>query len=128
MGKEFIVTSLEDMCDLMCNNIIPERRSYMTSQEYTDRIRKIIKLKNLSIGEIEQKCGVAKGYLSRVKANDTGISLELAQMLAEQTGYSFVDVLTRDIPKELEMWKAKRELAELEERAKGLKKLLEEEG
>lgn len=30
MGKEFIVTSLEEMCDLMCGNIIPERSIKMS--------------------------------------------------------------------------------------------------
>ena len=29
MGKEFKVSSLEDMCDLMCGNIIPEEDNYM---------------------------------------------------------------------------------------------------
>ena len=28
MGKEIVVTNLEDMCDLMCNNTIPEHKEY----------------------------------------------------------------------------------------------------
>lgn len=100
----------------------------MTSQEYAKRIKAIVELKHTPLGEIERKCGVTAGYLSRIIKNNGKMPFELAQMLAEQTGYSFVDVLTRDIPKEVEMWKVKRELAELEERAKGLKKMLEEEG
>lgn len=27
VGKEFIVTSLEEMCDLMCDNIVPKERN-----------------------------------------------------------------------------------------------------
>ena len=27
MGREFIVSSLEDMCDLMCDNYIPEENA-----------------------------------------------------------------------------------------------------
>ena len=26
MGKEFVIDNLEDMCALMCDNIIPERK------------------------------------------------------------------------------------------------------
>ena len=34
MGKEFIVNSLEDMCDLMCGNKIPEGDSKFMSGLY----------------------------------------------------------------------------------------------
>ena len=27
MGKEFVVNSLEELCDLMCNNIVPDRKN-----------------------------------------------------------------------------------------------------
>ena len=40
MGKEFVVTSLEEMCDLMCNNILPNEK------EYTHCLRCGRKLKN----------------------------------------------------------------------------------
>ena len=100
----------------------------MTSSEYAARIRAIIKLGHTPIGVIEEECGVAKGYLSRLILNKHGhnISFELAQKFAEATGYSFIDVLTRDIPKEHEMFEVRKELREIEERAKGLRKLLEE--
>ena len=35
MGKEFVVTSLEEMCDLMCGNVIPES-STEEEREYID--------------------------------------------------------------------------------------------
>lgn len=28
MGKEFVVNTLEEMCDLMCNNILPKEHKY----------------------------------------------------------------------------------------------------
>jgi len=96
------------------------------SKEYAKRILAILKLKHIRIGDVEHDCGVAKGYLSRVIANDSKMTLDLAQKLAEQTGYTFIDILTRDIPKEWEMFEVKKKLRELEERAKGLRKLLNE--
>lgn len=40
MGKEIIVTSLEEMCDLMCDNIIPEKKPQMTRNEAKKIIEK----------------------------------------------------------------------------------------
>ena len=28
MGKEFVVNTLEEMCDLMCNNVVPKEHKY----------------------------------------------------------------------------------------------------
>ena len=33
MGIEFTVNSLEEMCDLMCDNKVPERKDDPTEQE-----------------------------------------------------------------------------------------------
>ena len=37
MGMEIEVNSLEEMCDLMCDNKIPEKRKRETPQERTRR-------------------------------------------------------------------------------------------
>lgn len=100
----------------------------MTSAEYAKRIKGVVGLKHTPLGVIERECGVATGYLSRIIKNNGKMSFDLAQKLAEQTGYTFIDILTRDIPHEEQMFKVRQELRQLEERAKGLKKLLEEEG
>ena len=38
MGAEFVVESLDDMCDLMCNNRIPKRRKKMDRVIYDVRV------------------------------------------------------------------------------------------
>ncbi len=37
MGKEFKVDTLEDMCSLMCDNVIPEHRNAKSHYEYGEQ-------------------------------------------------------------------------------------------
>ena len=54
MGAEFVVESLEDMCDLMCNNKIPGRRKEMDKVLYdvrvyaNDVVERLIALKDMN--------------------------------------------------------------------------------
>lgn len=98
----------------------------ITSVEFVTRVRAILKLNGKSLGEAEKECGVAPGYMSRVIARKGDMSFEVAQKLAETTGYSFIDIFTRDIAKEAEIIKYRKELAELEERVQKIKELLGE--
>lgn len=36
MGKEFVVSSLEDMCSLMCDNVIPKQSNRKDSKSMTE--------------------------------------------------------------------------------------------
>ena len=42
MGMEFTVSSLEEMCDLMCDNKIPKKRSMKNSSRKTKKTKEIL--------------------------------------------------------------------------------------
>lgn len=61
MGKEIEVNTLEDMCDLMCNNVIPASNHYWIftfgcgRDVYGDNAGKAVKVYASSYGEAREK-------------------------------------------------------------------------
>lgn len=59
MGREFIVTSLEDMCSLMCDNYILDEEIGM------ERLQQALRFRNMKQKELAERIGVNEVTLSR---------------------------------------------------------------
>ena len=103
MGMEFQVDSLEDMCALMCDNVIPERRSKMTLNEIIcANVRYLAKKNKMLIGEVEESVNLCRGYFSRKNKDDSSIPIDKIYLVAQIFQVSMDDMCSNIPLRELE--------------------------
>lgn len=59
MGKEIVIDSLEEMCDLMCDNFIPDEVKTM------ERLQQALRFRNITQKELAERIGVNEVTMSR---------------------------------------------------------------
>ena len=78
----------------------------------------LAKNKKLKIGELEKKCGMNVGDLSRLKLTNVSIRLDKAYNICQQFGCSLDDMCNKNFEKEYK----KMQIIELEKQIESLKK------